>query len=93
MQPDAATRAGLVDGGQTRLMGLELFARGPDYGQGRAAGSQTTDGVTTQLQTLIGLTAQGQPDLAPSHGQIDLGQEIGIQEGAMEVTAGIVDRQ
>ena len=72
-------------------MGLEFRCGGMYHGQGPTVGGEAADGMAMALLALIALAPEGQFDLAAGHGEIDLGENLRIQHGAVQVATGVID--
>ena len=87
----------LGDGFQAcRVLGHVLLA-GADDGRGLAVRRQATDfrrSVARAFGRTVaigGVAGQGQAGLPARHGQVDVRQNLGVEQGAVQFTAGVVD--
>jgi hypothetical protein len=89
-QPDATT-AGLVDGGEPGLVGGEFIGGRSDHAEPTGRYAQTAHRLPAQARLHVLLPAEMQAHLAAGHGQVDVGEDLRIQQRAVQVAVGVVD--
>src|SRR5690606_30341070 len=81
----------LLDGRQTFFMGLQLGSAGMYYRQRRARWIQPANHPDLAAGRIAAtLAGQQQRGLATGHDQVDVCQDLGVEQGAVQITLGVV---
>lgn len=97
LRPQRRAASGFGDDFQPHLMRRQFFFGRTNDPRWLTIGRQAADfgsGVVRALARAIavgGITGQRQAGLATGHGQVDVGENLRVEQGAVQFTAGVVD--
>ncbi len=86
--PPEAMAGLFVDGVQARLVGGDLGVAGQQHLQRRPLGRQLQ--ALLEVARLGRLETEPQVALAAGHGQVDVGQDLGVEQRAVQAAAAVV---
>ena len=93
LAPQGRRTSGLFDCRKACHVGGKFLFAGCQHGRALTISRQTTDraGLGTTAGIVRTIPSQGQVGLPASHGQPDVGKNLGVQQGAVQIAAGVID--